>query len=215
MNRLHQPGVFLTGVVLLFSLVAALAAPIPVHLFPLPPFYSVKPRSEWVYAVTYPDSKVLTTEIIEKVENVDGVEVISLSVAHDRELKGMRWRESVTRKMELRADGLYHIDPWPEVGETDIRLLPLPLVVGDTWEEKHPKMKLKRKCKVFAQEKIKVPAGEFEAVRIETYYEFEDKQAYHFSDEWYARGVGLVKRHTLETERVQILKSFKPGKDAP
>jgi hypothetical protein len=198
--------------VILVSLVGTLASPIPKHLLPPLPFFPTKVGNEWVYTVSYPDRSVVTTETIEKIEEVRGVKCVHFAVSHDHDAKGKKWRESVSRVMEVRNDGLYHVDPWPEVGESDIRLLKLPHVAGDKWEEHHRGMGLKRTCTAFRAEKTKVPAGEFEAVRVETYYAVEGEKEYHFCDEWYARGVGLVKRHTRKIDRIQVLKSFTPGK---
>jgi hypothetical protein len=64
--------------------------------------------------------------------------------------------------------------------------------------------------KVYGPEKIKVPAGTYEAFRIETEYTLHG-QTRHRSKSWYAPGVGLV-RQTLDGEKYLDLVLFTPGK---
>jgi hypothetical protein len=62
------------------------------------------------------------------------------------------------------------------------------------------------------EEEVEVPAGKFKALRVEA--EQELGANVFKSTLWYAPGVGLVKSvtNTNGTERVQVLKSFTPGK---
>ncbi len=65
-------------------------------------------------------------------------------------------------------------------------------------------------CQVFGLESVKVPAGKYEAFRVEYGY-VQDEHIRHHSTSWYAPGVGLV-RQTLDGEKYLDLVLFTPAK---
>jgi hypothetical protein len=195
---------------LLFFLAVAPAAPVPTHLMPPPPFYPAKVGAKWVYTVTG-DIQEEIVETIEKVEENDGTKIVGICVTHEEVIRGVRMRETTTRKVELREDGLFCVAPWPEVAGSISCLFQLPYHAGDKWEETHPKLSLKRMCEAFPEERVEVPAGKFQAVQIETRYARNGGKESCFSNDWYVRGIGLVKHERKDIDRLQVLKSFTPG----
>ena len=61
---------------------------------------------------------------------------------------------------------------------------------------------------------VKVPAGTFRAVRVETVCTNIEKNVICSYTSWYAPGVGLV-RYAYDNGSTRDLISFTPGKDAP
>jgi hypothetical protein len=91
-----------------------------------------------------------------------------------------------------------------------VRLLKLPAKAGDEWDGQMPGG-ARLSYTVGKPERVKVPAGEFEAVPVALVRTlpggYSDKFRY-----WYAPGVGPVK-WTAGTGDEFVLKSFTPGKD--
>jgi len=73
----------------------------------------------------------------------------------------------------------------------------------------------KAECRVVAEETIKVPAGTFDCVQVETkIYKGELQRLSWVRTDWFAAGVGVVKSTGGPIEkRVKVLKTFVPGKD--
>jgi hypothetical protein len=85
--------------------------------------------------------------------------------------------------------------------------LKLPYKEGETWE--HDGIT----CRVLKRERVKVPAGEFDAIPVEITYEVGHRtfRVVH----WHAPGVGLIKRGDHKDGPGTVLKSFTPGKEEP
>ena len=65
---------------------------------------------------------------------------------------------------------------------------------------------------VYGPERVEVPAGRFEAIRVEVEWPFGGGTMRRVT--WYAPGVGPVRR-TLQAsgaEMVEVLKAFQPGR---
>jgi DUF3108-like len=71
----------------------------------------------------------------------------------------------------------------------------------------------KVKFKAVGEEEVEVPAGRFKAVRVEQVEEVRGRPTR--AEEWYAPGVGLVRRvsHQGAIRQVVELQSFTPGKE--
>lgn len=130
---------------------------------------------------------------------------------------------------EVRNDAIY-ARGWKKEGEEpgSVFLLTKPLLMitasnrpGDQWEVKSGDGKetplFNRKFRVFGVETVKVPAGEYEAMRIEVSGDsgaVEIKRTY-----WFAKGVGVVKEEKTyysQTKRLihqeMVLTKYTPVK---
>jgi hypothetical protein len=90
-------------------------------------------------------------------------------------------------------------------------LLKLPAKAGDEWEVRSTRneVEFKLTATVRKVEKVKVPAGTFEAVPVVLEGTVGGRTI--TATQWYAPGVGLVKVNQGETT-IEELKSFTPGK---
>jgi hypothetical protein len=106
------------------------------------------------------------------------------------------------------ADGVFGVSYEGEVYDRPLRVLKLPPKEGEAWEVEPPatpgRPARKFKYTTGKEEEVEVPAGKFKAVRVEA-----EGTTY-----WHAPGVGMVKSLTPDKrgDRVQVLKSFTPGK---
>jgi hypothetical protein len=90
-------------------------------------------------------------------------------------------------------------------------MLRLPPTDGDTWETRGW---LARSRSKVSKEKIKVPAGEFEAFKVVSEVESSGKTSSR-SINWFARHIGPVKfQHTIADGRTWVfeLQKFTPAK---
>jgi hypothetical protein len=114
------------------------------------------------------------------------------------------------------ADGMFRVSSAGVVYDPPYRLLKLPPKEGETWEAESPatpgQPARKFKYTTGKEEEVEVPAGKFKAVRVEM--ENEINGAVLRTTYWHAPGAGMVKIVTHENrgDRVQVLKSFTPGK---
>jgi hypothetical protein len=94
-------------------------------------------------------------------------------------------------------------------------LLKLPYKLNETWEEETANAKgvvrFKVSYAIGKVEKVKVPAGTYEAIRVDIVHTFE--KTLFKTTQWYAPKVGLVKEVTGDDDLFRELKSFKPNKD--
>jgi hypothetical protein len=106
-------------------------------------------------------------------------------------------KTGVTRSYEVSTTGVFGL---PERGALSTRpfcYLKLPHKAGQTWDS----------FVAHGPEKLKVPAGEFEVIRVEwRYYDGPLDVTY------YAPGVGPVKK-VWQQSQISVLKSFTPGKN--
>jgi hypothetical protein len=114
-------------------------------------------------------------------------------------------------ELKVAKDGLFRLTGGPAVEHPPMWLLKLPHKAGARWEtwtgaQGHGDSEVK----AFGPEKVKVPAGTFEAIRTETIYPQTAPEDI-VGKFWYAPGVGLVKQ--TYGKYVRVLKSFSPGKD--
>jgi hypothetical protein len=190
-------------------LVIAPAAPVPREKPAEGLFHATTVGTKWVYEETHggpPKDDVYT---VSSVEERGGKKLVTV-----------RWHRfnkdgTDVRVVEVSAGGLaVTVTPasakrlnreWAEVW------LKLPAKAGDRWQTKslagHDVTRT-----VVGVERIEVPAGKFEAVRVD--YEFVNRRGVNRGSVWYAVGVGMVKQETTEGPGEgfsQVLKTFAPG----
>jgi hypothetical protein len=148
-----------------------------------------------------------STEVVTAVEWKDGAYVVSVG------------REGIGgvipfQMIEVSSRGLLRVKSGTEETDSPRCLLRLPARVGDTWvfdaQLGHgPATKYATK----GEEEVEVSAGKFTTIRVEGDWEYGKGPIRII--EWYAPGVGRVKRvaKSPDFERVVVLKSFTPGKD--
>lgn len=149
-----------------------------------------------------------TTEWVTVVETKGGMTIVSLS----REEGG-----PTMYQYGASADGVFRVSSGKLFYDPPTRLLKLPPKEGETWEVEarataaNPSRKVK--YTTGEVEEVEVPAGKFKAVRVEM--EDEINGAVLRTTYWHAPGAGMVKIVTHDDrrgDRVQVLKSFTPGK---
>ncbi|MBN9119797.1 MAG: hypothetical protein J0I06_11670 [Planctomycetes bacterium] len=192
----------LAGVV--FAVVAP-AAPVPKGAGKGPVYYfPTTPGATWEYE----DGSIL---VVSRVEDRKGTKVVTV----ERAVRGGR-RVSF-EVVEVSAAGVFRTETIGEKLATPYPLLKAPFRAGDSWKyevigtEKIGASKGTRT--VAGVEEVKVPAGTFEAVRVDADYVFGNGPgAARKASAWYAPNVGLVKM-TRDSEVLWLLKSFTPGKE--
>jgi hypothetical protein len=155
------------------------------------------------------------TEIVDSVEEKDGVFTVQT----------VRLLNDVKRpatKMQVSDKGISRVASLNKELTTPMIMLKLPAKAGEKWENKSDGAIAKYDLKMIGEEEVKVPAGTYKAIRVETTYDFGGVggaappaalaggvKITH----WFAPGVGLVKMVTSlgGMEREQVLKSFTLG----
>jgi hypothetical protein len=116
---------------------------------------------------------------------------------------------------DVSAQGVYLVEFAGKVHADPVPLLKLPAKSGDSWtvERQIPPAGVATFTYTVGKvEEVKVPAGTFQAIRVE---ERIDPTVLRLTvTRWYAPGVGLVKAITSsgKIEQTQVLKSYTPGK---
>ena len=185
------------------TVVAALApaAPVPKHLMREQGpayYYPTTVGAKWVYEDTAGGDYVV---VVTKVEDRKGTKVVTA----ERETGEQRVPEEV---MEVSATGFVRTHCWDGALDPPLPILNVPFKVGDSWAFRFDGGGGTKT--IGAIETIKVPAGTFEAVRVDT--DFTRANQRRLTHWWYAPGVGLVKM-TEDDRIVWLLKSFTPGKE--
>ncbi len=171
----------------------AAAAPVPKHLMKERPayYYPTTVGARWDY-----DQRKL---VVNKVEDADGVKVVTVVSENGG---------AVDDVMEVSETGLRRLGFAGPRFDVPLPLLQGPIRVGTTWEIKTKGAE--GTGSIAALESIEVPAGKFEAVRVEIAQAFGGRP--RTLKAWYARGVGLLKM-TDGDRVIWLLKSFTPGKE--
>jgi hypothetical protein len=168
---------------------ATLAAPVPRAVKDSRPYFPTTVGTKWVYETP---GGALESAVVSAVEK-DGDDLIV-----SRE--GVDGTRTVYSKMLVSAEGLRQEREFS--GGKIGWVLKATLKPGDSWD-----MPEGGKRTVIGPEEVEVPAGKFDALRVEW------EQSGMKQTSWYARGVGEVKRVTKSgnTETVtRTLKSFEP-----
>jgi hypothetical protein len=188
------------------------AAPVPKG-GPKPPWkFPTRVGTKWVYTESS-DRDAEVTESITKVEDEGrGVRTITIRYESEWEKGGAKWGVIDYVKLWLDDEGLFETSGKPTLNPT-VCLLKFRCAVEDMWERKPPDGAVDRTVsRVTAEEKVEVPAGAFECVRVET-KSYQGEELTRVRTDWYAAGVGLVKSTGYpNAKRVRVLKAFTPGK---
>jgi hypothetical protein len=157
----------------------------------------------------------ITTKVITKVEENDSVVLVSVAS------EGKDGKAKAGEQVEVSKDGFRFVYP---NGRKDT-ILKLPLHVGEEWTYDRTRLdgtlfELVR-LRAFGPEKVTVPAGAFEAIRVETERSMSglagEVEAVNIDCPtetfWYAPNVGMVKYTNSKHHGDYVLKSFTPGKD--
>jgi hypothetical protein len=185
------------------------AAPVPKG-GPKPPWkFPARLGTKWVYAESG-DRDIEATEVITRVEELERSRYIDIRYECEWVKDGVTWGVIHVTTLWVSGEGLFEI----REKKAELHLLRLPYSVGDAWERKHSRPWLTRTAsQVVAEEKVKVPAGMFDCVRVETKGYKRDELAWVRTD-WYASGIGLVKSTGYPNEKcTRVLKQFTLGKD--
>jgi hypothetical protein len=200
----------LAPILCLTTIALAPAAPVPTRLLPKP-FYATAVGAKWVYQ----QGDEEWTEVVTAVERKDGVLVVSVGRVEPGGKVTPDHKEVVSDLGLTRVEALgVKLDhplcplkvPGPRCAEWVVdrgELAPLT-------------------CTARGSERVRVPAGEFDAVRVDGEFRLGEGRVWA-GTRWYARGVGLVKKETPltavhgETEDCveTVLKSFTPGQQSP
>jgi hypothetical protein len=178
----------------------AVAAPVPKHLMkPAPQYFPTRVGAMWVYL----RGEVEETYVVTKVEVKENEKIVTVEQV---EKDGTKKPNQV---VSVRPDGLYMLSETGAVYDPPWCIFKLPVKVGQTWETKTRRgdgITVNGKQKVVAEERLKVPAGEFQTIRVES----ESPFAISTTTYWYAPRVGIVQ---IDDPPHLILKSFTPGKE--
>jgi hypothetical protein len=118
---------------------------------------------------------------------------------------------AVTDTWEISEKGNFYLDEDREQKPVRRCHLKLPALIGEKWDPYlGAKPKSEFRSVTLKSRRIKIPAGEFDAIGVERWHGDEV-----FGTCWYAAGVGLVKSEIGggdDKETWMELKSFTPGK---
>lgn len=183
------------------SLLAAVApaAPVPTHLMkPAAPVYyfPVAVGAKWVYAGQGRDEELVVTDV----DEVDGRKVVTVQQVAGEQL-------TPDEKMGVSAAGLSRSECKGQKCDPPLHMLTVPFKPGQavTWKSDN----IEGTDTIVGVERVKVPAGTFEAVRVDSSYTFGGVTG--AAQFWYAPGVGLVKM-TYDGGKERVLKAFTPAK---
>ncbi|MCI0702803.1 MAG: DUF3108 domain-containing protein [Planctomycetia bacterium] len=185
------------------------AAPVPKHLFPKdqPLYFPTQVGAEWVYDDDGSQYKFAVTKVEQK-ENTTLVTV------------GISFRDGTTQHsytVEVSKSGIRETLNFNRKIEPPTPLLKLPCAKGDKWECPFSLNGEKRADYTFTAggiEVIKVPAGTFQALRVDSVSTDVTGKETQTITTWYAPDVGPV-RIAYRPGSSRDLVKFTPGKVAP
>ncbi len=185
------------GVVLVASTVLAQAPTL--DLFPL------KAKSKWVY-------KVADQEVVVEVtgtEKLNNEECTKLDTKVGGQVKA-------TELYFVKADGVYRAKVKDDKIDPPVKILALPVKKDNSWkvDSKVGAQTVKGEFKIKDEkEKVKVPAGDFEAVVVEG-ADFDIAGTKTTVKQWFVQGKGIVKlSYSIQgTESILELKEYTEGK---
>lgn len=186
-------------------LAVSLAAPVPKEK-PAEVYFPTVVGTKRVLETTINGTTSETTEEVTKVEEKDGVFTVTMEwPAFGKTTAGVfEVTDKKVRRVGVQLPGVKEPDQWA--------LLDLGVKVGDSWVHE-PEINGRKLTTTFTlgkEEEVEVPAGKFKAIPV---IEQKGKNVDKWT-QWYAPGVGLVKRH-YESKAVKttvVLKSFTLGK---
>jgi DUF3108-like len=185
------------AVVAAWLVITLTAAPVPKHLMPKESVCFPTTRgTTWVYRGTCGEEEILVVTQVE-------IEKTFTRVVLGHQVGAEVLREEILavseHGIERLNNGLYGSD-------FSGCVLSLPHQEGEKWENRLEEWKEMRKTG--PMEKVKVPAGTFEAVRVDVVQYVSNDSIIQFS-EWYAPGVGLVKSAWSSGKSIRELKEIR------
>jgi hypothetical protein len=179
-------------------LAVASGAPVPKAPAADPPaYYPTLKGARWEYE----SAGQVWTEFVSGVQEKDGTRVVTVSIEESG-------KATALGRIAVSARGLDWSSAEGRPPEPGICLLRLPAKPGETWTDPHPNG---ARTAVFkGVEKVAVPAGTYQATRVDVVYAPPDGMPARASF-WYAAGVGAVK--FVVGGRETVLKKFTPAKD--
>ena len=186
------------GAVVVLAAGVALAQQPSTDLFPL------KPKSKWKFKVADQTVEMVVVGT-EKFNNEDCVKVDTL----------VNGQPKASELYSIKADGVYRVKVKDDKVDPPVKVLALPVKKDATWkvESKVGSQTVKGEFKIKDEkEKVKVPAGEFEAVMVEG-ADFDIAGTKTTVKVWFAKDRGIVKLvYVIQgTESVLELTGFEAG----
>jgi len=178
------------------------AAPAPKKAEESTLHYPTKVGDKWTYLLTDKTGKEKEWEIVEMVTAVEdkkGVKVVTVGrFEEDGKVYPNRTREVSDRGVwQTEQLGFGALDsPWVH--------LKLPHKPGQMWDFQKTSMT------AHGPERVKVPAGEYDAIRVEIRNKDEPKSD-PIQTAWFAPRVGIVK--LTKGDLLIVMKTFTPGKE--
>jgi hypothetical protein len=190
---------YAVGAVVILVAGTALAQQPSTDLFPL------KKGSKWVYKVA--DQEV--TVIVAGNEKFGNEDCVKLDTMVGGQVKA-------SELYYVKADGVYRAKVKDDKVDPPVRVLMLPAKKGDSWkiDSKVGTQSVKGEFKITDDKaKVKVPAGEFEAVLVEG-ADFDIAGTKTTVKQWFAHNKGIVKTVFViqNTESTLELKEYTEGK---
>lgn len=172
-------------------------APAPAPLDPAADYFPLTVGSEWTYATDLEGGEMIFE--VPKMEKVDDQDHAVLTLSVVKTIDGVRRPAAIQREWFRRTDAGDLLCPRRAVGGQEIRLYPpqthlkagLAPGLTWTWEGTLEHGKTRTQYTVEAEETVKVPAGEFRALRLRV--ETTAEKGKGRATRWLARGVGMVK----------------------
>jgi hypothetical protein len=182
----------------------ASAAPVPKHLMKtVPEYFPTQVGTKRVYL----RGDAEETQVVTKVEVKENEKIVTVEeVAKDGTKKPYQ-------VVSVRPDGVYLVAESGSKYDTPWCVFKTPAVVGQEWETTTTRGKdwmIRGTKKVIAEERLKVPAGEIETVRVTWDSAFGAGQQRSRSVYWYAANIGVVQ---IDDPPHLVLKSFTAGKE--
>ena len=154
----------------------------------------LKPDARWTYRTTVGGTETITTARVLEELTGDSAGVFRVEYDLGRGVRAIRLLAPAGDRVLSRADQDVTNAVWRVEG----------VFAADATVEDRSGVAL-RTIRLAATEKVRVPAGEFEAARVERLGEDGKPETVL----WFARGVGLIKRLTPATGAVQELMVYK------
>lgn len=181
--------------VALLALVAP-AAPLPKDAAKPKLYFPTTVGAKWVYERDGTE----VTHVVTKVESKDDSKLVSVGIVQGEHVVHFR-------TIRVSPEGIWQVAHLGWRFTPELVWFKLPIQVGKPQQE--------GTFGVIGSEKVKVPAGTFEAVKVVE--EFGPKDAPFRISYWFSTDVGIIKttyaEPTASKEAVTVLKSFTPGKD--
>lgn len=170
-------------------------------------YHSTTVGDTFEFEMTFGKSVSSHSETIEKVESTPDGYVVSVARTAGKS-------KPITSNYLVNEKGIARLSGGSIVYNPPMVLLKLPAKANNEWINKVDAAIQQYTLKVIGEEDVEVPAGKFKAIRVETTGNIpqfkQDVKMIH----WYAPNLGVVKQATIinETERVYVLKVYKPAK---